>query len=138
MSWITRQEHREFSRTLAEPDMETLNYWVQRLEPLIKAELEREIIVVFCNRCGQESEALYAGTGAIVGIQDGGVNVYALAGRGTKEYLVADTNSPPFAKLIQSHDEDRDTPISITSMMNMEPTARPTPPPPPPPFIVRG
>ncbi|KAB5531353.1 carbon-nitrogen hydrolase [Coniochaeta sp. 2T2.1] len=105
MSWVTRQDHREFSRMLAEPDMETLTYWVQRLEPLISAELEKEIIVVFCNRCGQEDEALYAGTSAIIGVKGGEVNVYALAGRGTKEFLMADTNNPPFAKLVQSVDE---------------------------------
>ncbi|RKU45140.1 Carbon-nitrogen hydrolase [Coniochaeta pulveracea] len=136
MSWITRQEHREFSRTLAEPDMETLTYWVKRLEPLILAELEREIVVVFCNRCGQESEALYAGTSAILGIQGGEVKVYALAGRGTKEYLVADTNSPCFAKLINEDVEmNRETIVSITGKVDMGSSSLATPPiaPPPPP-----
>lgn len=90
---------------LAEPDMETLTHWVQRLEPLISAELDREIIVVFCNRCGQEEECLYAGTSAIIGIKGGEVNVYGLAGRGTKEFLMADTSRPPFAKLVQGEDE---------------------------------
>ncbi|OIW30393.1 carbon-nitrogen hydrolase [Coniochaeta ligniaria NRRL 30616] len=99
MSWVTGQDSREFSRTLAEPDMETLTYWVQRLEPLIAAELDKEIIVIFCNRCGQEAESLYAGTSAIVGIKGGEVSVYALAGRGTKEFLMADTSNPAFAKL---------------------------------------
>ena len=84
--------------------METLTYWVQRLEPVISAEFDKEIIVVFCNRCGQEGDALYAGTSAIIGIKGGEVNVYALAGRGTKEFLMADTSNPPFAKLIQSTD----------------------------------
>lgn len=81
--------------------METLAYWVERLEPVIRAELDHEVIVVFCNRSGKEDDALYAGTSAVIGIKDGEVNVYGLAGRGTKELLVVDTNDPPCAKLIQ-------------------------------------
>ncbi|KAB5545517.1 hypothetical protein GE09DRAFT_211311 [Coniochaeta sp. 2T2.1] len=136
MSWVTRQDHREFSRMLAEPDMETLTYWVQRLEPLISAELEKEIIVVFCNRCGQEDEALYAGTSAIIGIKGGEVNVYALAGRGTKEFLMADTNNPPFAKLVQSVDEQEIEGVAASTTNTLKtspglsrPAATPAPPP---------
>ncbi|KAJ9160684.1 Carbon-nitrogen hydrolase [Coniochaeta hoffmannii] len=117
MAWVTRQDNREFSRRLAEPDMETLTYWVQRLEPLISAELSKETVVVFCNRCGQEGDSLYAGTSAIIGIKGGEVNVYALAGRGTKEFLMADTSNPPFAKLIQGEAE----PIS-PGLMTWPPT----------------
>lgn len=106
MSWLTRKEPRDFSRTLGEPDMETLTYWVQRLEPLVRAELEREVIVVFCNRSGQEEEALYAGTCAVIGIKEGEVSVYGLAGRGTKEFLFVDTSLPPFAKLVQNEDDN--------------------------------
>ena len=100
MSWLTREDSRVFSRTAHDPDMDTLAYWVERLEPLIRSESREETIVVFCNRCGQEDDALYAGTSAIVGIQNGEVNVYALAGRGTKELIVADTSFEPLAKLV--------------------------------------
>jgi hypothetical protein len=109
MSWLTRKEPRDFSRTLGEPDMETLTYWVQRLEPLVRAELERETIVVFCNRSGQEEDALYAGTSAVIGIKEGEVSVYGLAGRGTKEFLFVDTSKAPFAKLVQNDDDDYQT-----------------------------
>lgn len=78
--------------------METLTYWVTRLEPLIRAETD-EIIVVFCNRTGVEDDATYAGTSAVVGIHDGEVKVYGLLGRGVEELLVVDTNHVPFAKL---------------------------------------
>jgi len=43
---------------------------------------------------------VYAGTSAVLGIQDGEVRVYGLLGRGEKELLVVDTNERPQAKLI--------------------------------------
>jgi protein N-terminal amidase len=80
--------------------METLSYWLTRLEPIIRAETEGEIICVFANRTGTEEEAVYAGTSAVLGIQDGEVKVYGILGRGEKELLVVDTNKRPQAKLI--------------------------------------
>lgn len=80
--------------------METLSYWLARLEPLIRAEAEGEIIVVFANRCGSEDEATYAGTSAVLGVNAGEVKVYGILGRGEKELLVVDTNKRPQAKLV--------------------------------------
>ncbi|EEY14089.1 N-terminal amidase [Verticillium alfalfae VaMs.102] len=100
MAWLTREEGRAFSRMPNEPDMETLTYWVTRLEPLIRAENDDEIIVVFCNRTGTEDDVIYAGTSAVVGIQGGEVKVYGLLGRGQKELLIVDTENAPFAKLV--------------------------------------
>ncbi|TQS32210.1 hypothetical protein Golomagni_07482, partial [Golovinomyces magnicellulatus] len=91
MAWITRDEPRHFSRMPLEPDMDTLSYWVTRLEPLIRSESTEEIIVVFCNRTGTEGEATYAGTSAVLGVLNGEVRVYGLLGRGSKELLVVDT-----------------------------------------------
>ncbi|CEJ80994.1 Putative Carbon-nitrogen family protein [[Torrubiella] hemipterigena] len=100
MAWMTREEPRRFSRMPNEPDMDTLTYWVTRLEPLIRAESDEEIIVVFCNRTGIEDDATYAGTSAVIGIHEGEVKVYGLLGRGSKELLVVDTNDAPYAKLV--------------------------------------
>ncbi|KAK0099969.1 Carbon-nitrogen hydrolase [Cadophora gregata f. sp. sojae] len=100
MAWLTREDARSFSRTPKEPDMETLSYWLARMEPLIRAEGDDEIIVVFANRCGTEDDAVYAGTSAVLGIQSGEVKVYGILGRGERELLVVDTNRPPQAKLI--------------------------------------
>lgn len=123
--------------------METLTYWVQRLEPLVRAELERETIVIFCNRSGQEDNALYAGTSAVVGIKQGEVSVYALAGRGTKEFLFVDTSIPPFAKLVQDDEKDYENEMGSmvevggvsshlegtgASKRTVDPTMWPTPP----------
>ncbi|KAI2780343.1 carbon-nitrogen hydrolase [Daldinia loculata] len=100
MAWLTREDGRMFSRMPNDPDLETLTYWVTRLEPLIRAESEEEIIVVFANRCGIEDDAVYAGTSAVIGIKDGEVNIYGILGRGEKELLVVDTDAPPYAKLV--------------------------------------
>jgi protein N-terminal amidase len=100
MAWLTRENARAYSRTPKEPDMETLSYWLTRMEPLIRAETEGEIIVVFANRCGMEEEAVYAGTSAVLGIQGGEVKVYGILGRGERELLIVDTNKRPQAKLI--------------------------------------
>lgn len=95
-----------FSRTPAEPDMDTLTYWAQRLEPVIRAESKDEIVVVFCNRCGKEDKVVYAGTSAVIGIKDGEVNVYGILGRGVKDLLVVDTSVAPFAKLVYRPEAD--------------------------------
>lgn len=99
MAWQTHQDPSAFSRRPKEPDLETLVYWVQRLEPLIRAEKDEEVIVVFCNRTGAEDEAMYTGTSAVIGVKGGEVFVYGVLGRGVKELLVVDTNSPPKSKL---------------------------------------
>ena len=80
--------------------MNTLSYWLARLEPLIRAETQGEIICVFANRTGTEDDAVYAGTSAVLGIQAGEVKVYGILGRGEKDLLVVDTNKRPQAKLI--------------------------------------
>ncbi|KAL2873927.1 hypothetical protein SGCOL_010898 [Colletotrichum sp. CLE4] len=107
MAWMTREDGRMFSRMPNEPDMDTLTYWVTRLEPIIRAETDEEIIVVFCNRTGIEDDAVYAGTSAVVGIQAGEVKIYGLLGRGEKELLVVDTNNPPYAKLVYRPEPNR-------------------------------
>jgi len=100
MAWLTREDARSFSRTPKEPDMETLSYWLSRLEPLIREEGEEEIICVFANRTGSEDEAVYAGTSAVIGIQAGEVKVYGILGRGDRDLLVVDTSERPKFQLI--------------------------------------
>ncbi|GJD04352.1 carbon-nitrogen hydrolase [Colletotrichum higginsianum] len=87
--------------------MDTLTYWVTRLEPLIRAEKKEEIIIVFCNRTGIEDDAVYAGTSAVIGIQDGEVKVYGLLGRGERELLVIDTDNPPYGKLVYRPESEK-------------------------------
>lgn len=99
MAWHTHHDTSLFSRRPQEPDLETLVYWVQRLEPLLSAKQEDEVIVIFCNRTGSEGDLMYVGTSAVLGIKRGEVFVYGLLGRGVKELLVVDTSRPPVSKL---------------------------------------
>lgn len=105
MAWLTREDASLFSRMPNEPDMDTLTYWISRLEPLIRSENREEIIVIFCNRTGIESDAVYAGTSAVIGVKDGEVNVYGILGRGEKDLLVVDTEKPPYAKVVYRPDD---------------------------------
>ncbi|KAL2884785.1 Protein N-terminal amidase [Ceratocystis lukuohia] len=102
MAWPTHEDPRSFNRTPLEPDANTLMYWISRLEPIIRAENEKEVIVVFCNKSGSEGHACYAGTSAVLGISAGEVRVYNILGRGTHGLLVADTDSPPLGRLVRS------------------------------------
>ncbi|KAL8407777.1 hypothetical protein RB594_006563 [Gaeumannomyces avenae] len=100
MAWGTVNDDKSFCSKPYEPDMATLEYWVQRMEPLIRADFENEIIVIFANRCGFDEGTMYAGTSTVLGIQDGEVKVYGVLGRSVEQLLVVDTDNGPFAKLI--------------------------------------
>ncbi len=100
MAWLTREDPRAYSRAPKAPDMETLSYWLSRLEPLIRNEGEEEIICVFANRCGSEGSVTYAGTSAVLGIQGGEVKVYGILGRGDRDLLVVDTSKRPQMQLV--------------------------------------
>ncbi|KAI1367479.1 carbon-nitrogen family protein [Xylaria arbuscula] len=113
MAWMTREDASVFSSVPQEPDMDTLTYWMARLEPLIRSENQEEIIVIFCNRAGIERDTVYAGTSTVIGIKDGEVNVYGLLGRGEEELLVVDTSSPPMAKLVYSPSDQGPTAVPI-------------------------
>lgn len=97
---MTRENGRSFSRTPKNPDMDTLSYWLARLEPIIRNEGEDEIIAIFANRTGTEDNAVYAGTSAVLGIQAGEVKVYGILGRGERELLVVDTSERPKLQLV--------------------------------------
>ena len=100
MAWLTQELQHSFISTPKEPDIDTLLYWVSRFEPLIRAESNQEVILVFANRAGTETTATYAGSSAVCGIVSGEVRVYGILGRGETELLVVDTDTPPYAKLV--------------------------------------
>jgi hypothetical protein len=140
MAWNTLKEKDRFTSMPYEPDLETLAYWATRLEPVIRAEDDEEVIVVFANRCGVEDDIVYAGTSAVIGIKGGEVSVYGLLGRGEKELLVVDTEKPAFAKMVLSQGQvESDSPTqvsaanaaadaSIASMLGLPAASTPSPP----------
>ncbi|KAK3901965.1 carbon-nitrogen hydrolase [Staphylotrichum tortipilum] len=98
MAWH-RRDPILLERHPQEPDVDTLVYWVQRLEPIIRADREGEVIVVFCNKTGAEEDAIYTGTSAIIGIRQGEIFVYGVLGRGVADLLIVDTDCPPSEEL---------------------------------------
>jgi hypothetical protein len=79
------------------PDNEldsSLDYWIGKLGPVIRAEGQKETIVAFCNWCGTDDKVCYTGSSVVIGIKQGHVILYGALDRGRKELLVADTKSP--------------------------------------------
>lgn len=95
MAWIGLESADWYQSNPSEPDLQTLVYWTSRLSPLIQARSQREVIVVFCNRAGQEQDSSFTGSSAVLGIQNGLVKVYGLLGRGENKMLVVDTDDEP-------------------------------------------
>jgi hypothetical protein len=91
MSWSIQRDGN--LRYLEDERDSSLDYWIRKLGPVIKAEREKETVVVFCNRCGIDGKVYYAGTCAVIGIKQGQVIAYGILGRGKTELLVADTKS---------------------------------------------
>ena len=95
MAWLTWLSSSELNASAAEADLATLNYWTERLVPLVKNE-DREVIVVFANRCGEEpDDARYAGTSWVGKVGRGEVKVWGIAGRAEEKLLCVDTNEEP-------------------------------------------
>ncbi|KAG8532155.1 uncharacterized protein KY384_003795 [Bacidia gigantensis] len=81
-------------------DMDTWACWLARLLPFIEA--EKEVIVIFADRCGEEpgenpfekdTEGVrYAGTSWVGKIGRGDVGIWRMLGRGEEGLLLADTS----------------------------------------------
>ncbi|KAK4569775.1 hypothetical protein LTR86_002744 [Recurvomyces mirabilis] len=119
MAWLTRLEPSELAVEPDRPDMETVAYWVERFRPFLENDSDREIIVVFANRCGVEGNRLgavevengnvveegdrvcYAGSSCVMSFGQGQVRMFekfghevALLGKGEEGVLVVDTDQP--------------------------------------------
>jgi len=102
MAWSTREAASSFRQSLKDPDMDSISYWLTRLEPLIDDESSSGTIIVFANRTGVEEgeeEAVYVGTSAVIGIQAGVVSLYGLLSRGEEQLLVVDTSKNPSKRI---------------------------------------
>lgn len=99
MAWNTLGDRDEFFQESGEPDMDSLSYWLARLQPVLHNKPGKEVIVIFANRSGFEDTATYVGTSTVLGIKDGDISLYAMLGRDDERLLVVDTKLPPQAKL---------------------------------------
>jgi len=97
MAWLLSQPAESLVDQAQVPDADTLEYWIQRLQPVLDQGGQGqsgEIIFVACNRTGAERDACYAGTSAVVGVSKGEMKVYGRLGRGTEDLLVCDVPAP--------------------------------------------
>lgn len=103
LAWVTVQDAAGFDGGAAEPDNDTLDYWIRRFEPLVGPSEESRIeeeegedggetIVVLANRCGREVDNLYAGTSCVLGFGGGKPRIHAVASRSAVGLIVADTS----------------------------------------------
>ncbi|KAL8794896.1 MAG: hypothetical protein Q9195_002608 [Heterodermia aff. obscurata] len=111
MAWLTHKTSTELDESAADPDIETLSYWIERIVPLVNNK-ERRVIVVFANRCGQEPlDARYAGSSWIGLVGLGKVDIWDIAGRAQETLLCIDTNQDPEYQLRTSQNG---VPLSTT------------------------
>ncbi|KAI9687487.1 MAG: Carbon-nitrogen hydrolase [Bathelium mastoideum] len=84
----------ELSARGEEPDVETLGYWVKRLEPLVGNEEDGQegkgVLVCCANRTGIEEEACYAGSSVVMRLGRGEVEILGMLGKGEERVLMVD------------------------------------------------
>lgn len=89
MAWLTLLSREELDALEGEPEMDTFNYWLNRLWPLIEKKMQhggdidgveeedgsKKVVIVFANRAGEEPAAddtkppaRYAGTSAVIAV----------------------------------------------------------------------
>ncbi len=94
MAWLTHMPASSLKSALVEPDLDTLGYWLGRLQPLVE-NVGKEVIVVVANRCGEEEpDARYAGTSWIGKVGEGKAGIWGMVGRGEEGLVVGDMDEP--------------------------------------------
>lgn len=91
MAWLDAESRSSPCSQPGSPDLQTLSYWLDRFKPLIEANGETEVLVALCNRWGNEGNAYYAGTSAVLGVRGGEVIVYGILGQAEEKLLLVDT-----------------------------------------------
>lgn len=95
MAWLTSLDSTELAASAMEPDMATLSYWIERLVPLV-TNTDREVVVVFANRCGEEpGGARYAGTSWVGKVGGGTIQIWGISGKAEEKVLSVETNEKP-------------------------------------------
>lgn len=95
MSWLTTLSSPELTTSSKQPDLATLNYWIERIVPLVNNKYA-EVTVIFANRCGEEpGDARYAGSSWIGKVGKGKIKIWDIAGRAEERVINVDTKDDP-------------------------------------------
>ncbi|KAI8814179.1 carbon-nitrogen hydrolase [Cladochytrium replicatum] len=73
-----------------EPNMDTLEYWIDRLQPIIPGERGKDVIVVVANRVGGENGTIFTGTSTVMKFGNDGIEIGALMGQGIEGFAIAE------------------------------------------------
>jgi protein N-terminal amidase len=103
MAWITRLSAEELQGDPEQPDLDTVAYWLERLQPLTASdESGKDVYVVCANRIGSEGvnpligPVRYAGSSTVFKIaSDGEVTFWGIMGRAEQGILMIDTEDNP-------------------------------------------
>lgn len=117
-AWLTSLTGESLAADPLLPDMMTFAYWTERLEPLIQS-LEKEVLVVLANRCGEEPGGTdhagregvrYAGSSWVGQCGHGKINVWKMLGRAEEGVLIADLKnaSPEYTFTMAPRDREED------------------------------
>ncbi|EON66004.1 hypothetical protein W97_05247 [Coniosporium apollinis CBS 100218] len=95
MAWLSALQLEELREQPREPDGATLNYWLTRLDPLIRSNRRDPFYVILANRTGVEGIIGYAGTSCVMRIHEGRVAIFDMMGRAEEGLLHVDTAGRP-------------------------------------------
>ena len=102
MAWLTNLSAASLESNPDQPDMATLDYWIERLTPLL--EDNSDVVAIFANRCGQEpgknplgeeEGVRYAGSSWIGKLGKGEVKIWGMLGRAEEGMCIVDTTEKP-------------------------------------------
>ncbi|CBY01150.1 hypothetical protein IAQ61_012032 [Plenodomus lingam] len=95
MAWLCHLTPAELAQDPAQPDVATVAYWVERFQPIVEALGEKPIYIILANRCGMEKGVCFAGSSAVMKIENGLVSLYETAGKSEEKCLVVDLAERP-------------------------------------------
>ena len=85
MAWLKGESEEEGAKgevaTEPENDLRTLQYWLMRLDPVLRLRDGKSRLFIACNRTDDEGETVYAGSSAVCRITDGRIDLLGHLGR---------------------------------------------------------
>ncbi|KAJ3101310.1 Carbon-nitrogen hydrolase [Physocladia obscura] len=90
MAWVLRDDDKNASIDPSAPLMDTLNYWVARMHPIIKS--KKRVIMAVCNRIGGENGTNFCGSSCVLEFKDGEVKLLDACGFNEERFLTVEIN----------------------------------------------